>query len=147
MNKQRRFDLTLSDFELDSLYRIATSDGISIEELLEKYIESMIGGYYFSEDLERVGYSSRDEETFLQWSLKHRYIDNIITSFEILDYEDGKNPDSREEIEYRKKEIEETFREFLFHIGEDRAKIINQDEELERVREFIQKRKELLKRK
>lgn len=149
--KSRQINLTLSDFEVDSLCREASSRGTTVEEILEDFVGNLVGGYHYrgsdegrlaSEYLDRVIYSFDDDESYLQWLTNYGDLEEL-SRFEIIEEESGDDEDSRDEIEYQKQKIEESFEEYLSHIGEERANNINREEELQRVKDFIQSRRSL----
>lgn len=150
--KSRQITLTLSDFEVDSICKEASSRGTTVEEILEDFVGNLVGGYHYrgsdesrlaSEYLDRVIYSFDDDETFLQWLSNYGNLEDVALSFEAIEKESGKSKISRDEIEYQKQIIEEYLEEYLFHIGEERANKTNREEELQRVRDFIQSRRSL----
>ena len=149
--KSRQINLTLSDFEVDSLCREASSRGTTVEEILEDFVGNLVGGYHYrgsdegrlaSEYLDRVIYSFDDDESYLQWLANYGDLEEL-SRFEIIEEESGDDEDSRDEIEYQKQKIEESFEEYLSHIGEERANNTNREEELQRVKDFIQSRRSL----
>lgn len=149
--KSRQINLTLSDFEVDSLCREASSRGTTVEEILEDFVGNLVGGYHYrgsdegrlaSEYLDRVIYSFDDDESYLQWLTNYGDLEEL-SRFEIIEEESGDDEDSRDEIEYQKQKIEESFEEYLSHIGEERANNTNREEELQRVKDFIQSRRSL----
>lgn len=149
--RSRQINLTLSDFEVESLCRTAAAAGTTVEEILEDFIGNLVGGYHYkgsdegrlaSEYFERNIYSFYNDESYLQWLANYGDLEEL-SRFEIIEEESGDDEDSRDEIEYQKQEIEESFEKYISHIGEKRAKSINHDEELQRVRDFIWRRKML----
>lgn len=150
--KSRQINLTLSDFEVDSLCREASSRGTTVEEILEDFVGNLVGGYHYrgsdegrlaSEYLDRVIYSFDDDETFLQWLSNYGNLEDVALSFEAIEDETGEDEDSQDEIEYQNQKIEESFEEYLSHIGEERANNTNREEELQRVKDFVQSRRSL----
>lgn len=150
--KARQINLTLSDFEVDALCRTAITVGATVEELLEDFIGNLVGGYHAGgsdeerlavEYFERVSYSfDNDDESYLQWLSNYGHWEEI-GRFEIIEEESGEDEDSREEIKHQRYKIEESFKEYLYHIGKERAEKINREEELQRVRDFVRNRKTL----
>lgn len=145
--RTRQINLTLSDFEVKALFREASSRGTTIEDIIEGFVGDLVGGYHYhgsdesrlaSEYLDRVIYSFDDDESFLQWLLNYGNLEDVAQSLEIIENEDGEDEDSRDEIEYQKQEIEESFEDYLSYIGEERASEVDKKKELQRVKSFVQ---------
>lgn len=154
--KERRLSLTLSDYEAEEILRLTISSGTTLEELLADFIGDLVNGYHSSgsderrlakEYFDRLSYphSLQNQETFLQWSLKHGYFEELEELFK--EYEDEKNipePDTNI-IEMCIYEIDEFFEMYCQSLDEDRAKIVYRNKEIRRVQDFIKKRDDLLK--